>query len=73
MIIDCDRLWTRLVTFVYRLRRLPRVTNRVPRLPPIEIAEHAALVRPVSPRAVQSPVCDCTSHRTVPAARASAR
>jgi hypothetical protein len=33
LLIDCDRLWTRLVTLVYRLRRKPRVTNRVPPLP----------------------------------------
>ena len=30
MILDCDRLWTRLVSAVYRLRRLPRVTNDPP-------------------------------------------
>ena len=30
MILDCDRLWTGMVTFVYRLRRLPRVTNDPP-------------------------------------------
>jgi hypothetical protein len=30
MILDCDRLWTRLVTAVYRLRRRPRVTNSAP-------------------------------------------
>lgn len=30
MILDCDRLWTRLVTVVYRVRRLPRVTNDPP-------------------------------------------
>jgi hypothetical protein len=28
--LDCDRLWTRLVSAVYRLRRLPRVTNDPP-------------------------------------------
>lgn len=33
MILDCDRLWTRLVTATYKLRRLPRVTNDPP---PIE-------------------------------------
>ncbi len=26
MILDCDRLWTRMVSFVYRVRRKPRVT-----------------------------------------------
>ena len=31
MILDCDRLWTQLVTAVYRVRRLPRVTNDPPR------------------------------------------
>jgi hypothetical protein len=31
MIVDCDRLWSQLVTLVYRLRRKPRVTNRPPR------------------------------------------
>jgi hypothetical protein len=30
VILDCDRLWTRFVTVVYRLRRLPRVTNDPP-------------------------------------------
>lgn len=30
MILDCDRIWTRLVTAVYTLRRLPRVTNDPP-------------------------------------------
>ncbi|MFP5322213.1 MAG: hypothetical protein ACLGIC_10250 [Acidimicrobiia bacterium] len=30
--LDCDRLWTRLVTAVYRIRRLPRVTNDPPPL-----------------------------------------
>ncbi len=33
LVVDCDRLWTALVTFVYKLRRLPRVTNDPPRLP----------------------------------------
>lgn len=33
MIIDCDRLWTRLVTAVYKVRRLPRVTNDPPPIP----------------------------------------
>lgn len=32
MILDCDRIWTRLVTAVYRVRRLPRVTNDPPPL-----------------------------------------
>lgn len=27
MILDCDRLWTRMVSFVYRLRGKPRVTT----------------------------------------------
>jgi hypothetical protein len=36
VIIDCDRLWTRLVTAVYKVRRLPRVTNDPP---PIQRAE----------------------------------
>jgi hypothetical protein len=30
VIIDCDRIWTRLVTFVYSVRRKPRVTNDPP-------------------------------------------
>jgi hypothetical protein len=30
MILDCDRLWTRLVTAVYRVRRQPRVTDAPP-------------------------------------------
>jgi hypothetical protein len=30
VILDCDRLWTRLVSAVYRLRRKPRVTNDPP-------------------------------------------
>lgn len=30
MMLDCDRLWTRLVTLVYRLRRKPRVTGHMP-------------------------------------------
>jgi hypothetical protein len=33
MMLNCDRLWTELVTLTYRLRRLPRVTNDPP---PIE-------------------------------------
>lgn len=33
MIIDCDRLWTRMVTLVYRIRRKPRVTNHPPDRP----------------------------------------
>lgn len=32
MILDCDRLWTRLVTAAYAVRRLPRVTNDPPPL-----------------------------------------
>lgn len=32
MILDCDRLWTRLVTATYKVRRLPRVTNDPPPL-----------------------------------------
>jgi len=27
MILNCDRLWTRMVTFVFRVRRKPRVTQ----------------------------------------------
>ncbi len=27
MILNCDRLWTRMVTFVFRIRRKPRVTQ----------------------------------------------
>ena len=34
MILDCDRIWTRLVTATYKVRRLPRVTNDPPPLPP---------------------------------------
>ena len=30
MILDCDRLWTELVTRYYRLRGIPRVTNDPP-------------------------------------------
>lgn len=30
VILDCDRLWTRLVTATYKVRRLPRVTNDPP-------------------------------------------
>ena len=44
MILDCDRLWTRLVTATYKVRRLPRVTNDPP---PIE--------RPTPSRAVDGP------------------
>ena len=33
MIIDCNKLWTQLVSAVYRIRRRPMVTN-VP--PPVE-------------------------------------
>jgi len=36
--LDCDRLWTRLVSAVYRLRRLPRVTNDPP---PVEVRRPA--------------------------------
>jgi hypothetical protein len=32
VILDCDRIWTRLVTWVYGLRRKPRVTNDPPPL-----------------------------------------
>ncbi|MCB1001584.1 MAG: hypothetical protein R2713_17235 [Ilumatobacteraceae bacterium] len=28
--LNCDRLWTHLVTLSYRLRRKPRVTNSPP-------------------------------------------
>lgn len=41
MILDCDRLWTRLVTATYKLRRLPRVTNDPP---PLERPERASEV-----------------------------
>lgn len=34
MIIDCDRIWTSLVTAVYRIRRKPRVTNDPPPVTP---------------------------------------
>lgn len=27
MMLNCDRLWTRLVTLVFRLRRRPRVSQ----------------------------------------------
>ncbi|MDY7103837.1 MAG: hypothetical protein S0880_21850 [Actinomycetota bacterium] len=30
MILDCDRIWTHLVTLTYKVRRLPRVTNDPP-------------------------------------------
>jgi hypothetical protein len=33
VIIDCDRIWTQLVTAVYKIRRKPRVTNDPPPLP----------------------------------------
>ena len=36
MILDCDRLWTRLVTATYKLRRLPRVTNDPPPIQPTQ-------------------------------------
>jgi hypothetical protein len=32
MMLNCDRLWTELVTRVYRLRGLPRITNDPPPL-----------------------------------------
>ncbi|WP_420453477.1 hypothetical protein [Ilumatobacter sp.] len=32
MILNCDRIWTRLVSAVFTLRRRPRVTNDPPRL-----------------------------------------
>jgi hypothetical protein len=32
VIIDCDRIWTQLVTVVYKVRRKPRVTNDPPPL-----------------------------------------
>jgi hypothetical protein len=30
MIVDCNKMWTQLVNAVYRLRRLPTVTNIPP-------------------------------------------
>jgi hypothetical protein len=30
MILDCDRLWSQMVTIVYRLRRTPRVVITPP-------------------------------------------
>jgi hypothetical protein len=30
VILDCDRIWTALVTLTYKVRRLPRVTNDPP-------------------------------------------
>ncbi len=30
LLIDCDRIWSALVTWSYRLRRKPRVTNSPP-------------------------------------------
>jgi hypothetical protein len=30
LLIDCDRIWSGLVTWSYRLRRKPRVTNSPP-------------------------------------------
>lgn len=30
MIVDCDRLWSQMVTLVYRLRRKPRVVMNRP-------------------------------------------
>jgi hypothetical protein len=32
MIIDCDRLWSQMVTLVYRLRRKPRVVITPPQI-----------------------------------------
>jgi hypothetical protein len=32
MMLNCDRLWTELVTLIYRLRGIPRVTNDAPPL-----------------------------------------
>jgi hypothetical protein len=32
MILDCDRLWSQMVTFVYRMRRTPRVVITPPDL-----------------------------------------
>jgi hypothetical protein len=32
VILDCDKLWTRLVSAIYKVRRLPRVTNDPPPL-----------------------------------------
>lgn len=40
MIIDCDRLWSQMVTLVYRLRRRPRVV-----ITPPEIESRARLRR----------------------------
>lgn len=34
MIINCNRLWTQLVSVVFRLRRLPMVTTTPPPPPP---------------------------------------
>ena len=28
--LNCDRLWTQMVTFVFKVRRKPRVTNSPP-------------------------------------------
>lgn len=30
--LDCDRIWTELVSITYRIRRKPRVTNDPPPL-----------------------------------------
>jgi hypothetical protein len=30
MILDCDRIWTELVSLIFRLRGIPRVTNDPP-------------------------------------------
>jgi hypothetical protein len=48
VILDCDRLWTGLVSAVYRLRRQPRVTNDPP---PVERA--AAPAAPDRTRAAE--------------------
>jgi hypothetical protein len=34
MILDCDRLWSQLVTAVYRVRRKPRVVITPPPIEP---------------------------------------
>ncbi len=30
MILNCDRIWTEMVTLIYRVRRKPRVTSDPP-------------------------------------------
>lgn len=30
MIFNCDEIWTKAVTLIYRVRKLPRVTNEAP-------------------------------------------